>query len=275
MQYFDQQLIFGMIGVDFDPRHLVKRLRGQIIGVKTTVTITRGFHCQHLRILLENIPNVDSLLNVKDKQNVPLAVQLLELLSTISQEGIELMMLDVLKEVKVIAKIAELLLCFFATPKTNLLEQMVGLAQLSFMLLIIYRRNGTSFMTNDLYSDIQSTIQNAYVAAAYYRDLKYQNENDLLIYQLGTDTLENRFCTVRTLTHSNNCNFQELLDRLQSAENIEYIYEKYPDITYKDRLSVRKVRSKTLDYSSVRDWTGIKKLYKSFFNTVDKSVLLF
>ena len=149
---------------------------------------------------------------------------------------------------------SELLLSIFANPKINLLVQMVNLAQLSFMLLIIYRRNGSSFITNDLYSDIQSTIQDAFVAASHFRVKR--SENDFLIYQLGTDPLEMRFCTVRTLTHSNNCNFQELLDRLQTAESIENIYERYPNMSFKDRLSTRKTRAKTEDYSSIRDWTG-------------------
>lgn len=168
------------------------------------------------------------------------------------------MMLDIVKEIKVFAKLADLLLSFFTNPKISLLDQMINLAQLSFMLLIIYRRNGTSFITNDLYSDIQSTIQNAYVVAAYFR--KCKSSSDLLIYQLGTDPLEMRFCTIRTLTHSSNCNFQELLERLQMAESIEMIYQTYPDLSFKDRLSTRKTKSQTKDYSSVRDWTGNLKL---------------
>ena len=111
-------------------------------------------------------------------------------------------MVDVVKEIKVFAKLSELLLSIFTDPKINLLEQLVKLAQLGFMLLIIYRRNGSAAMTNDLYLDIQSTIQDAYIAASYFK--KESPASDLLLYQLGTDQLENKFCIVRTLTHSAN-----------------------------------------------------------------------
>ena len=58
----------------------------------------------------------------------------------------------------------------FIDPTISLFElvfELVSLSQLSHMLLIINRRNGSSFMTSDLYLDIQSTIQDANVATAY------------------------------------------------------------------------------------------------------------
>jgi hypothetical protein len=101
LEYFDQNLVLGKFGVDYDPRHLTKRMRGQIIGKKTTVTSVVGFNRHHLSIIFDKTPNISSLLNVKDRLNVPLAVQLLELLSTTTEEGKNAFMLDVVKEIKV------------------------------------------------------------------------------------------------------------------------------------------------------------------------------
>ncbi len=59
------------------------------------------------------------------------------------------------------------------------------LTQLSRMLIIINRRNGTSFMTNDLYSDIQSTIQDSFVCASYFENPN--PECHRLLYLLGIE----------------------------------------------------------------------------------------
>lgn len=58
--------------------------------------------------------------------------------------------------------------------------------------------------------DIQSPIQDAFICAAKYR-AKNSNEN-LYLYQLGTDQLENLFSVIRTITHSSTCDFLELND---------------------------------------------------------------
>jgi hypothetical protein len=44
---------------------------------------------------------------------------------------------------------------------------------------------------------------------------------------------------------------------LCDSKNIEHIYEKYPNMSFKDRLSTRKTRAKTEDYSSINEqWIG-------------------
>ena len=77
------------------------------------------------------------------------------------------------------------------------------------LLLLIYRKQKTNFLTNDLYYDIQETIQDAYVCAAKMIKNKQMIRS---IYQLGTDVSENQFATLRTLSHSRNFDFLELTD---------------------------------------------------------------
>ena len=104
-------------------------------------------------------------------------------------------------------------------------------------------------MTNDLYSDIQSTIQSVFITVA-----KFQSKNSdqsLYLYQLGTDQLECFFSTIRTLTHSKNCNFLELKQRMVIALQIEKVYIDNPMWRKSSRVSAT-----TNDHSSAASWTG-------------------
>ena len=129
--------------------------------------------------------NVASLLNVKDKQNVPMAVRLIELIYDIDLEGAEKFELDILKEIKLFGKVCYLLLGTIANVRSNLCDQLTDLAQLSYMLFIIYRKHGTAFMTNDLYCDLQSTVQDSYICAAIAQKRGFDGK--MLLYLLGTD----------------------------------------------------------------------------------------
>jgi hypothetical protein len=48
----------------------------------------------------------------------------------------------------------------------SLEKQLVDLAALAHYLLFIFRRHKTYFMTKDLYCDIQTTIQDAFICAS-------------------------------------------------------------------------------------------------------------
>ena len=59
------------------------------------------------------------------------------------------------------------------------------------------------------------------------------------------------FGNVRTITHGSNCDYLELIERLQLAGNTESIYQKHPEWRKKSRIC-----ASTNDYSSVNSWTG-------------------
>lgn len=84
-----------------------------------------------------------------------------------------------------------LILCTFTDLQLNLSEQLVKLSKLSHILLYVYRRNGTSFIMNDLYHDIQSNIQNSYISTSILKSIN--NEHSLHLFRLGTDQLEQIF----------------------------------------------------------------------------------
>jgi hypothetical protein len=129
---------------------------------------------------------LDSLLNPKDYQNVPAAVKLLKVFALepitnfVETNPLEN---DISNEFKLLSFISKLVLSFFIDPNTNLSDQLVDLATLAHVLLFVYRRQQTKFMTNNLYCDIQSTIQDSFIAAAKFK--LYTPLVDLLIILLG------------------------------------------------------------------------------------------
>ena len=118
------------------------------------------------------------------------AVKLLQMVNNIEDQEDSAMMSDIIKVIKVFGHIANLLLTIFCDTKINLIEQLVNLSKLSFILIVIFRKHGRAFMTKMLYLDIQSTIQDSYIIAAWFKK-KAQSDTDLLLFQLGTDQLEN------------------------------------------------------------------------------------
>jgi hypothetical protein len=113
---------------------------------------------------------LESLLDPKDYQNVPAAVSLLMLFSTTpTVEPADSFGKDMLLEFELLGKIFNKFLSFFAFTKVSLEKQLVDLATLAHYLFYVYRRNKTAFMTKDLYMDIQSTIQDAFICASTFK----------------------------------------------------------------------------------------------------------
>ena len=105
------------------------------------------------------------------------------------------------------------------------------------------------FIPGQLYHDLQRMIQASFFAAA---TLQARGGGKLYLYQLGTDQLEKLFASVRTVTHSRNCDSLELCHRLQHAEDIDDILLKNP--TWKRAHGRRLCGLK--DYSSETEWKG-------------------
>ena len=190
MKYFDNNLFLGKYGINYDIKHLIKRIRGIIISPKRSITlIKRSINREHIEAYL---PELKSLLNPSDYQNVPVAVQLLKGLTEIKKNvNDNTLVVDIKNEIELLAIISELLLSLFTKPTINLLDQLFNMAKCSILLLHIYRKFRSKFMTKDLYKDIESTIQSCFVATKiFFSDDK---NSKLFLYQLGTDELKSFF----------------------------------------------------------------------------------
>ena len=75
LKYFSCDLVYGKYSVNFDIKHLIKRIRGILISQKRQMClIQRKVNRTNLELL---IPSKQHLLNPKDYQNVPYAVELM------------------------------------------------------------------------------------------------------------------------------------------------------------------------------------------------------
>ena len=73
---------------------------------------------------------------------------------------------NVYNEYQLLGEMTNLILSIFINTTINLADQLHNLAILSHLLLFIYGRNKTNFLSNTLYLDIQMIVQDAFVCAA-------------------------------------------------------------------------------------------------------------
>ena len=253
LHLFDNRLLLGSHGINFDAKHLAKRLRGILISEKREIKcISRSINKSLLKLCIPDIP--DDLLNPKDYQNVPSAVKLMRRVIEFdpSKPANNPFQQDLYKEIGCLGKLFDGLLSIFNRPDISIHDQLLKLARTSHMLFFIYRRWRTKFITNDLYQDLQSTIQDAFNTAAIFRS--QASTDPVLLHQSGTDHLEALFSSVRTVTHARNRDILETFDRVRIALQIEMVYLKHPDWRTNTRLSAKPFT--TDDHSSARDWTG-------------------
>ncbi len=141
------------------------------------------------------------------------------------------------------------LLNLFVNLKISLLKQLIQLAYCSHLILHIYRKWKSKFITRELYLDIQSTIQDTFLSVSIFKE-KNPLVN-LYTYQMGTDQLEVYFGDIRTITHSPNCDYLELLERMTASLQTNRVLIDHPDWRKSSRFSIS-----TNDHSSSQSCKG-------------------
>lgn len=97
----------------------------------------------------------------------------------------------------------------FINTDLSLSEQIESLILCSHLLCALYLQNSTSFMSNQLYADIQASIKNAVLMVPKTRLIN--GELKVFICLLGDDVLEALFGRSRMIGgHSPNCSIGEL-----------------------------------------------------------------
>ena len=119
--------------------------------------------------------------NPTDKQNVPLAVKLLELLEKeVDTKNLSPGLKNLLPAFILLREICIGLLSLFARPSMNI-DEILGHASTLFHILLILKNHRGIELPNVLYHDLQSTIRNLYFMTAkfkvYYpgKDLRLPN----------------------------------------------------------------------------------------------------
>ncbi|CUA70771.1 Ubiquitin carboxyl-terminal hydrolase 34 [Rhizoctonia solani] len=242
---------------DGDFKHEEKRLASALRSKNGMVI--NGTHLSHAHVkqLLRldsaiSCDRLDALFDNSDRQSVPKAHTLLKGIYNISQ------LPDIQKQPghKPIVLLGELIHAFIApytTPSMSLSQQVVCLTKCAFLLFALFRLDGTSFITAQLYYDIQTTIKTAIFSIAKAQILDHQQPFYLI--QLGTDRLENLFGIYRTASHDRNLDILQLAERSGAAQEVDNILAEYPNYDRKPyRLSLKSESG--VDHLNPRSWTG-------------------
>lgn len=155
--------------VNFDERHLLKRLREAIKsdtrGIKIgTITLRKA--SIEMLLNLTACPNVAALLHPEDAMNVMAAHDLVMWLGEVKNIDPSLIRPGAEKEweaAKVIGELGGLLLTVF-DPEPSLMEQLSKLSKMAHMLYYLAFATGarTKLLPNQLYHDLQAVVKNAF-----------------------------------------------------------------------------------------------------------------
>ena len=166
-----------------------------------------------LKVLLKSTDKykdteIEAMINPVDKQNVPLAVKLLDALcGEFDSKNLSPGFQNVLPSIKVLSVLCNGVLSLFARPNISIHESLGQLSAMAHMLLFLFGNNDINLPTV-LYHDLQSTVQNAYFISAKYKI--HCPDMPLYLYQVGSDQLEQLFSSVRTQNHDRWCDIYQL-----------------------------------------------------------------
>ncbi|KAJ7907243.1 hypothetical protein B0H13DRAFT_1583030, partial [Mycena leptocephala] len=142
----------------------------------------------------------------------------------------------------------------FLNVELSLSQQITSLVKFSHLLCALYLQNGTAFMSNQLYAHLQIMSKNAVLLVPKTRLI---DENlKVLICLRGDDPEETLFGRSRMIgRHSPNCSTGELRNRFSSAMNLDYIFERHPELERKPRR-LNLFRMRAVDHFRPKDYIG-------------------
>lgn len=219
-----------------DPKHVIKRfaqaLRSYTLRLEigdTTITYQDIKYALSVSGTPED--RIAALLNPQDKQNVPIALDLLMLLrnaeiptQSTASPGDRLRV----ERVRLYAKIVSYFVEPFTTVTMGLAEQVEKLSTYAHLVFSLYRSHRQHFMKGALYADSMSIVKAVMLLVA-----RYQTADPgivLYITEIGTDREEGVFSQVRTQDHARNCDILQLGQKASIGAEVNRIYNTYPDL---------------------------------------------
>ena len=146
------------------------------------------------------------------------------------------------------AAIAKRLLAVLFDSTKGIGELLQGLSCVAYLLLILFRVNGTGFTTSQSYHDLQATVRGMFFVVQRAKNLC--SGEKMYLWQVDSGGLENLFAVVRTLNHPHNVDLKELGERLGAAVAMQRVYS--------DHESWRRVSRRLngpLDHMNTTTWT--------------------
>ncbi|KAF8598089.1 hypothetical protein BDV93DRAFT_451701, partial [Ceratobasidium sp. AG-I] len=263
-----------------DKKHNDKRCRNTLIRPKGIliggVHITADIIEQHLTHITPSTPSSASIpailstsaaaacLNPEDKQNVPLAFQLLAGVASL-RDPLPCDSPTFAVKRRVLNLIGSLY-CYLLDPITDvsmsLAQQLIYLSAAAHILLALYSSNKGAFMPSQLYYDIQT-----YIKCTYFCVAKTKIDDPLASFYitlLGTDRLETGFGHVRTMAGGDsNVDQLQLTSRLSASSECTNLFESHKDwntparrLKYNGLRAVLDSQSRRVDHLGPSSWTG-------------------
>ncbi|KAJ6599974.1 hypothetical protein DFH09DRAFT_1271514 [Mycena vulgaris] len=248
---------------DKDPKHLKKRIRTTFCSPEAVVVKSICINRDMLLKWLERLPDHDwteasiyALLNPSDAQNVPNTIKLLlciVALRDLDPEDFDPSEAAEFEAICLLGETLDALLQPFINTELSLSEQIESLIKFSHLICALYLQNGPAFFPNQLYADLQAMFKNAILMVPKTRIIN--GKLKVFICLLGDDVLEALFGRSRMIGgHSPNCSIGELRDRFGSAMNLDFIYEKHPELERQPRR-LNFFRKRHVDHLRPPHWT--------------------
>ncbi|KAF9644186.1 hypothetical protein BDM02DRAFT_3131909 [Thelephora ganbajun] len=174
---------------------------------------------------------VESLVDPADKQNVPKAVMLIQLINnlrTLDTTNYNPSQVDKHEALIAIGAIFSAFMNPFVNVEMSLAEQLTSLSKYAHAAFILYLKHSTDFMTAPLYTDSQAIVKDIFFCVAKQQVLN--PAADFHMIHCGTDRLETNFCLARTQTHHRNFNILDLANKLATSSLIDSIYLRNPEL---------------------------------------------
>ncbi|KAJ6607976.1 hypothetical protein B0H10DRAFT_1955815 [Mycena sp. CBHHK59/15] len=211
-----------------DPKHITKRV----------ATLKRSNEGVVIDKWLEHLPgetqeSVAILVDPTDHQNVPRAYKLIKACISLGSDGIPITSdmsptdRSIRRAFSLAGEMWSSFLDAFIDPSFSLSHQLISLSKFAHLAFVFYRMHGSSFLSNQLYGDLQALLKCTYFCVAQQQNL--DEEQVFYLYQIGSDRLEEMFAEVRTESHDSNFDSLQLSERLSNAADSVRIWNEHPD----------------------------------------------
>ncbi|KAF6764585.1 hypothetical protein DFP72DRAFT_1059553 [Ephemerocybe angulata] len=214
-----------------DPKHIFKRFAQNLRSATLQITLgdtAIGHHdipaaLRHSEVTEERI---NMLLNPQDKQNVPIALDLIKELrnTTVPNSPAS----KRIQHVKLLAELYSFFIVPFTDTTLSLAAQIRMLSTYAHLTFALYCKHRQDFMKGALYGDSMSIVKSIIILVA-----RWQVEDGEIIFYIiliGTDRIEGVFSHVRTQDHARNCDILQLGNKSSIGAEINRILLRWPDL---------------------------------------------
>ncbi|PPQ83800.1 hypothetical protein CVT24_007319, partial [Panaeolus cyanescens] len=261
--YTGENLLLGSC----DPKHIFKRFATSLRSATGFMVYTTMINPSHVLEALTviggmTIEKAKLMLNPSDKQNVPVAVNLIQNLVHLKMNP-RLTSVDVAPQVQARTKCVIFIatvFSFFITPfldvEMSLSQQIQSLSTYAHLITGMHHINGLNFMSGALLADSQAIVKCIIITAARLQACDPTSEYFILFE--GDDRLENLFSIVRTLDHNPNFDILQLAHKISMATEMERIYEYFPRLHpgHQRRQFKANLAGKGNDRTNPKSWIG-------------------